>query len=46
MLDYNFNEIEIANPGFINIKLSSAALIKNINLILNNTVMILPILLI
>ncbi len=32
----NFNEIEIANPGFINIKLSSAALIKNINLILKN----------
>ena len=37
-LDYieNFDKIEIAGPGFINIKLSNAALIKNINLILKN----------
>tara|TARA_B100000963_G_scaffold324971_1_gene310871 strand:+ start:312 stop:2036 length:1725 start_codon:yes stop_codon:yes gene_type:complete len=32
----NFSEVEIANPGFINIKLSSAALLKNINLILKS----------
>ena len=32
----NFAEIEIAGPGFINIKLSKSALIKNINMILKN----------
>ena len=32
----NFIKIEIAGPGFLNIKLSKLALIKNINLILNN----------
>ncbi len=32
----NFDEIEIAGPGFINIKLSNSALIENINLILKN----------
>ena len=32
----NFAEIDIAGPGFINIKLSKSALIKNINLILKN----------
>ncbi len=32
----NFSEVEIANPGFINIKLSSTALLKNINLILKS----------
>ena len=32
----SFSDIEIAGPGFINIKLSNAALIKNINLILNS----------
>ncbi len=32
----NFSEIEIAGPGFINIKLSNKALIKNINLILKS----------
>ena len=32
----NFANIEIAGPGFINIKLSNSALIKSINLILEN----------
>ena len=32
----NFSEIEIAGPGFLNIKLSKSALIENINLILEN----------
>ena len=32
----NFSEIEIAGPGFLNIKLSKSALINNINAILNN----------
>ncbi len=32
----NFSKIEIAGPGFLNIKLSKIALIKNINLILKN----------
>ena len=32
----NFSEVEIASPGFINIKLSSTALLKNINLILKS----------
>ena len=32
----NFSEIEIAGPGFLNIKLSKNALLKNINSILEN----------
>ena len=32
----NFDKVEIAGPGFLNIKLSSAAMIKNINLIFEN----------
>ena len=32
----NFSDIEIAGPGFLNIKLSKLALINNINLILEN----------
>ena len=32
----NFDTIDIAGPGFLNIKLSKAALIKNINSILEN----------
>ena len=32
----NFSEIDIAGPGFLNIKLSKSALINNINEILNN----------
>ena len=32
----NFEIIEIAGPGFLNIKLSKLALLKNINLILEN----------
>ena len=32
----NFNKIEIAGPGFLNIKLSKVAMIKNINSILAN----------
>ena len=32
----NFSMIEIAGPGFLNIKLSKTALIRNINLILEN----------
>tara|TARA_B100001564_G_scaffold358946_1_gene379044 strand:- start:614 stop:2338 length:1725 start_codon:yes stop_codon:yes gene_type:complete len=32
----NFSDINIAGPGFLNIKLSKSALINNINLILNN----------
>ena len=34
----NFSEIDIAGPGFLNIKLSKSALLKNINSILNNKV--------
>ncbi len=34
----NFSKIEIAGPGFLNIKLSKSALLKNINSILNNKV--------
>ena len=33
----NFSEIEIAGPGFLNIKLSQLALLKNINSILKNS---------
>ncbi len=33
----NFEKIEIAGPGFLNIKLSKAAMIQNINSILTNT---------
>ena len=32
----NFSDIEIAGPGFLNIKLSKLAIINNINLILEN----------
>ena len=32
----NFEKVEIAGPGFINIKLSKSALVKNISLILKN----------
>ena len=32
----NFSMIEIAGPGFLNIKLSKTALLRNINLILEN----------
>ena len=32
----SFDKVEIAGPGFLNIKLSNAALIKNINLIFEN----------
>ena len=32
----NFSEIEIAGPGFLNIKLSKSALLNNINSILNS----------
>ncbi len=32
----NFSKVEIAGPGFLNIKLSKIALIKNISLILKN----------
>ena len=32
----NFSNIEVAGPGFLNIKLSKSALIENINLILKN----------
>ena len=32
----NFDIIEIAGPGFLNIKLSNSAIVKNINLILKN----------
>ena len=34
----NFSQIDIAGPGFLNIKLSKSALINNINAILNNKV--------
>ncbi len=34
----NFSKIEIAGPGFLNIKLSKFALIGNINSILNNNI--------
>ena len=34
----NFSEIDIAGPGFLNIKLSKLALIKNINEILKNNI--------
>ena len=33
----NFSEIEVAGPGFLNIKLSKSALLKNINSIFNNS---------
>ena len=33
----NFSTIEVAGPGFLNIKLSRSALLKNINLILSNS---------
>ncbi len=33
----NFSQIEIAGPGFLNIKLSQSALLKNINSILDNS---------
>ena len=33
----NFSDIEIAGPGFLNIKLSKSALLNNINSILNNS---------
>ena len=33
----NFSKIEVAGPGFLNIKLSRLALLKNINLILSNS---------
>ena len=33
----NFSEIEIAGPGFLNIKLSKSALLNNISLILKNS---------
>ena len=33
----NFSKIEVAGPGFLNIKLSKSALFKNINLILSNS---------
>ena len=32
----NFSKIEVAGPGFLNIKLSKSALIENMNSILNN----------
>ena len=32
----NFSEIDIAGPGFLNIKLSKSALLNNINSILKN----------
>ena len=32
----NFSEIDIAGPGFLNIKLSKSALLNNIKSILNN----------
>ena len=32
----NFSNVEVAGPGFLNIKLSKSALIKNINSILSN----------
>ena len=34
----NFSKIEIADPGFINIRLSKSAMLKNINSILNDKV--------
>ena len=34
----NFSDIDIAGPGFLNIKLSKSALQKNISLILNNNI--------
>ena len=34
----NFSEIDIAGPGFLNIKLSKSALINNINSILKNNI--------
>ena len=34
----NFSKVEIAGPGFLNIKLSKSALLNNINSILENTV--------
>ena len=32
----NFSNVEVAGPGFLNIKLSKSAIIKNINSILRN----------
>ena len=34
----NFSKVDIAGPGFLNIKLSKSALLNNINAILNNKV--------
>ena len=34
----NFSVIDIADPGFLNIKLSKSALLNNINLILKNNI--------
>ena len=34
--NYNFSAIEIAGPGFLNIKLSKTALINNINSIIES----------
>ncbi len=34
----NFSDIEVAGPGFLNIKLSKSALLKNINAILKNNI--------
>ena len=34
----NFSEIEVAGPGFLNIKISKSALLKNINSILSNNI--------
>ena len=34
----NFSDIDVAGPGFLNIKLSKSALLKNINAILKNNI--------
>ena len=34
----NFSKIEIAGPGFLNIKLSKSALLNNINVFLTNLI--------
>tara|TARA_X000000368_G_C23011284_1_gene703579 strand:- start:28 stop:993 length:966 start_codon:yes stop_codon:yes gene_type:complete len=34
----NFSDIDVADPGFLNIKLSKTALLNNINSILNNNI--------
>ena len=34
----NFSKIEVAGPGFLNIKISKSALLKNINSILSNNI--------